>query len=867
MKGWILTIDGCPYAAATESVPSFVAYVESGNSFAPAIRVNGSLSAERMRTLSWTEEIKPAMADLTVDQIMFALDDVVVTSGPAAGKRVWSWTFSREARSIMQAPLLSDTGTEIVIEHDPGFSSGSQVIWIDREAILCSAFNPATKTFAVQPGGRGYLGTRYVGHKRDDANAYAPIVWAEYPPPQRRRVILWLVNDNDTAVPVWRGYLGRAPRLAQDGARWELQADHAWTVHQNRALGPVRQSVKLCGYQPSAALVGLGFGDPVPPAQQSIIVQYDLPPFPWPRTLHELASFLERAVNARIPPPVSGVVRVSAVDNRLRVESRLSHAHSLSIMGPSMLSPARRPQLEDGVEWRADSREDGPMQHRAVVRLPYTASALIRLSSVVDWPIPVDTTIGLPVIGLSISTDRTTVQWVLVNESDDSPWYIALESVDAINNTVRGRMRWGSVSALRPSTGGWPVDILLNEPRDVALATRVESDHWINAFRYGAFSSFGVDDQADPRDWDFGGADSVIAATGGRADTARVWLFDGNTKLGEFLRATCRIDVCSVVLRGSRLAIESMDVPLASDRAVYTIDLTKGDGIHKSVPGWSTLPEGIVNTVRVRRDNAPTITVNNQASSARYGLSQPFEVDANGALGAMLEGLTPFELARGALSRVLGMWGEPCTTITVDLPIDTIATVELGRIMDVISRTLPKDGVRGVLAKHRGRVISRRIDLGAGTVRVTLLVYPFNASGYAPAFRVSAINGALVQLAASFLSGTATHYAGSDVTAGVAALNAGDVVRFRVVDSTTSAEEGGFTVTDVFTVPPSIKVTPSPSSGVYDWPALLAGGNTIEVVIDDYDAAGLTDNERAYTYVGDSVSRTLNGDRLREFAP
>jgi hypothetical protein len=213
------------------------------------------------------------------------------------------------------------------------------------------------------------------------------------------------------------------------------------------------------------------------------------------------------------------------------------------------------------------------------------------------------------------------------------------------------------------------------------------------------------------------------------------------------------------------------------------------------------------------------------------------------------------------------MWGEPCTTITVDLPIDTLVKVELGHIVDVVSRTLPKDGVRGVLAKHRGRVIARRIDLGAGTVRVTLLVYPFNASGYAPAFRVSAINSSMIELSSSFLTGTATHYAGSDVTAGVAALKEGDVVRLRTVDSTTHMEEGGFVITSLNTLPPSIKVTPSPSSGAYDWPALLAGGATVEVVIDDYDAAGLTDNERAYTYVGDSVSRTLNGDRLREFAP
>jgi hypothetical protein len=876
---WLLTIDGCPYAAGSADCPSTIT---SSDSDLPAgvVVIPGALCSEKLRALSWSEDIKPTTGELSVGQITLALDDELATSGPASGERVWTWLFSRRPREILNvslaSPGISASATSIVVLSDPGFSNVPQTIWIDREAIRCSGFNAGTKTFTATA--RGYLGTRAASHYVDESNAFTPTVWAEFPNPQRRRAILWMVVDG-VASPVWRGYLGRAPRLDAEGSRWEVQLDHAWSVQQNRALGPSRQSVRIVGFQPESLRVMVlqtGFAGATINAFEVLREPY---PQPWPRSQTDLASILVERINAMFRPayagsPLTGFVRATVSDGRLRFETRLDTTHTLFV-GPRPVSGRVVLPSPSGEQSTATERTVGAWT--AIASLPYAATAHVMLRNGESNEVPVDSVAGIPTSSLSTTTTAdgltTRVQWALSDTTTAGGWHIALDSVDGTNRTVTG--------VLRPQWIGWaggvtlanPRSILLTEPLDVALVTRVESTHWVGALRYGALAQdYGIDDQADPRDWDWTSVPRVIGATGGEYTTSRVWLFDGSAKLGEFVKDACRLDVCALGLRGSRLSFESIDPPLDTEDADYTLDLTAGQGVHKSTIGWTTLPEGIVNVVRITRESGPSLTVNNQTSIARYGLSNALEIEAKGAIATALDGRTPFELARGPLSRALGMWGEPCELLAVDAPITALVDAELCSIVALTSKTIPDgEGHRGVSTTRRGRVMGRNIDFGRGVVRLSVLVYPHRVSGYAPAFRVDGFgapsNRKVSITAAAFSGTTATNYAGTSSSAGVELMNVGDVMRFRKVDDTSGTEEDEWVVESVDPAGPSITLIADPSGGAIDWPNELAFGATLELVACNYNATGIVATQKQYTYVGDDTTLAIDGEPLKEWAP
>jgi len=884
----LFTIDGCPYAAGSAGCPSSPT---SSDADYPAgvVVLPGALSSEKLSRLGWSEDIKPTTGELSVGQITLALDDVVPSSGPASGERVWTWLFSRSPREIARAALaspgISASATSIVVLSDPGFGTGPQTIWIDREAIRCSGYNAGTKTFTATV--RGYLGTRAASHYVDEINAFTPFVWSAFPNPQKRRAILWLVVDG-VASPIWRGYLGRAPRLDTEGSRWEVQLDHAWTVQQNRALGPSRQSARIVGFQPESlrlAILQTGFAG-------STINNFEVlrEPYadPWPRSATELASILTERINAMFQPayavsPVTGFVRATVSAGQLRFESRLDTTHTM-IIGPRVVGGRVEMPNPSSAQSTAVERTAGAWM--AVATLPYAATAHVMLRNGESNTVPVDSVAGIPTSGLSTTTTTagggtTVVRWALADTTTNGSWHIALESVDATNRTVTGvlRLQWvgtagGGLSVVVPRS------ILLTEPRDVALVTRVESSHWVHALRYGALAQdYGIDDQADPRDWDWSSVTRVVGSTGGEYTTARVWLFDGSTSVGAFVKDACRLDVCGLSLRGSRLSFEPLDPPLATDEAGYAVDLTAGQGIDGSVSGFTTLPEGIVNVVRVTREDGPSLTVNNQQSIALYGLSGSskdgaLEIEAKGAIAAALDGKTPFELARGPLSRVLGMWGEPCELVSIDAPITALTSAELCAIVSITSKVLPDGaGHRGVSATRKGRVVGRAIDFGRGIVRLSVLVYPHRVSGYAPVFRVVSFgppSNRKVEIDPTTfaISGrTADNYAAEETDAGVSRLSPGDVLRFRYFDSTNSIEEAEWVVESVDPSTPSITLTADPSGGAVDWVSELAGGAQLELVTDNYNAAGLTDEQKRYAYIGDDSTLALGGDDLKEWAP
>lgn len=876
----VVTVDGQPYAAGTLGCPMSITSADTDWP-AGVVVLPGAISKETR--WQWSEDLKPTTGELSVSSLTVVLDDLIAASGPAASQRVWSYLYSRRTRSIKSAPIaspgISASDTSIIVASDPGYGTGAQTIWIDREAIRCSGYNVGTKTFTVAASGRGYLGTRAASHYTDDVNTFTPLVWEEFPNPQRRRAIVWMVEDG-VATPLWRGYVGRAPRLAANGAQWELQLDHAWTVQSQRALGPSRTSARIVGFEPSSFRVKLTHRGGGGSILDTFEVQREPISDPWPETIGAVGSSLVDRLNAMLALPASpmaGSVRAVVHDDSLRFETSMNADHEL-VVGPRIPQPVvmvPSPGVPT-IDFYALAREVSAGSYQAIARLQYPFRTHVALIQGRPCEVPLDSVAGIPTSALSTAyTDdaiTTTVQWCLQTRDmpGDQSFHLALSIVNATTRRVTGEVKrgWAGYARSNVAVQG---NFLILQPIDLELVTRVDSGHWLYALKHGALSvAYGLDDQADPRDWSWSTADRVVGATSGESTTARMWIFDGSTKLGEFVKDACRLDVCALALHGSRLAFDVIDPPLPSETAAYTIDLTAGDGIHKSVSGYTSQPEGVVNVVRITSEEGPSITVNNQTSIALYGLSQPLEVEAKGAVAQIVADRSPFELARGPLSRAIGMWGEPTELLSVDAEIDALTSAELCSIVDVTSKAMPSgEGTRGVSTTRRGRVISRQVDLSRGTVRLGILVYPYNTAGYAPCFRVQAFGGAgnkIVTINASFISGaSAANYADAS-DAGVSAITAGMFLRFRHVNSTSTIEEGGWEVASVNPAGPTITLVSDPSGGAVDWVAELAAGETLELLFDDYDA-GVTATQRDYAFVGKRSTRTLDGSPLKEWAP
>lgn len=123
---YALTIDGCPYAAATPACSASPTHADWPSG---VIVVPGALS--RDTRMAWSESIKPITGETSVSGLSFLLDDIIAASGDATGERLWTWLFSRRPRYMDSAPLattIGDSSTAITVTRDPGFGTGAQII-------------------------------------------------------------------------------------------------------------------------------------------------------------------------------------------------------------------------------------------------------------------------------------------------------------------------------------------------------------------------------------------------------------------------------------------------------------------------------------------------------------------------------------------------------------------------------------------------------------------------------------------------------------------------------------------------------------------------------------------------------------------
>lgn len=285
-EGYILTIDGCPYAFSTNGAENvFPSHPEWSNTWyvLPNILVNPN------EYVSWDERTLPIEGDLEVSSISFKLNDVYYNSLTLYDSTTFTGNLltelftrstPRQSEYKITLSVVSSSATsgipagidifnEVVLIDDPSDSpaasySPTQIqnsydltglvstvvkpIWIEDEAMYAVGITGTSNeiiqigtTIGVESGaGRGIYGTERKYH-RLNTDGYQPEIFFKHPLIIKRGCTLWRVNDaTDNSItsiyPIWNGFVRNNPELSNDGGTFILNAEHKWTFYKNEAL-------------------------------------------------------------------------------------------------------------------------------------------------------------------------------------------------------------------------------------------------------------------------------------------------------------------------------------------------------------------------------------------------------------------------------------------------------------------------------------------------------------------------------------------------------------------------------------------------------------------------------------------------------
>lgn len=851
ITGFVLTIAGVPYVLGTDGVGTMPTSTsplwwgaESG-----VVLAQGALAAEGLR---WSERAKPLAGELEVDSMTFTLRDQVAASGIAAGEHLLTWLATRNSVNITSTPLAStitSTATSVTVGNG-GSLTASTWAWLNREAVYVSAIvgNVLTVT-------RRRLGTQGVAHVVD--STLQPEVFASVPWIQRRKVVLWVVDDG-VATPQWMGFCVRAPRLTEGGATFALACD---PYLQTISGGPI-------GGGDTITLVGYGEGSRSAPDASSTIltvgVQYDGQLPTWGAAWNTARSFEEMAVGVTSRLSTASAQRatrtvpfIQRIAGQIRIDidaAAAFTAHVRWLAGETTTYPA---QIRG--TGRSVSVDLAPAPQVAYC-IPESAPARLAVRSLAAAPSSWGST------SYDTGTDHaTTVQRGLRGEQDRdwwvdfrfvsvgaaselSPWLQVLECT----STPR---KWG----LAPRDGMHVIKLL--DPPPLTVTYSVATGHWAYGLRRGALPL--VDDCAAEIDWDWSTLDDVLQATIG-TPVSRTWAFDGRRTAGDLLRECCLLSGVTPVIVDGRPSLHAWGWPRAGQTAAAT--LTAADII--GTPVWSTWDDGLANRLTLKGDGIE-IPATDRGSIARYGPGHEIAVTLGGVDQQAPITDDPYTLARLVLGR-LSLWADPLPSVRVVVSL-AHRSVRLGSLVRLTDWITPDGaGDRG-LSSARGIVYGRAVDYDAATITLDILLFPRVSYGYAPCARVlSVVSSTVVDIDATPI-GSVDYAGGTDGLGGTGTgsqslFAAGDRVQLLTRDSTTLTSEDRIIDTVTWTGTEwRIAFTVALSAGMQT----AIGAGPVDIRGSSYATAGLTAAQGLYMHVADETTLVIDGtsEPARRIAP
>lgn len=911
-----LSIEGCEYVFCTGGVADVTFSADRDADWCTDVlewRLLASwLDVDPRKGIGWTERVKPIDGDLEVSGITFSLHDAAPTTGGAAGSPVMSYLAARE--EIASTPLaasISDTATTITVSDGSIFGTSDFVIWIDREAVYCDA--RSGNTITVNAAGRGALGSKARAHYVDATTSYAPEVFPTCPFLERRRVVLWMgpvVNGVMTdPVPVWRGFVQTgAPRLASDGARWELFCEHITALLGDIPIGAPTAACTVQGYYttiPDTFYVlvagrthggvdvnGIGFmGDN---AAGSPLAYYP--------TLANLCDTLSRQVNTTIAGSgATSSIHLTAAGSTLTLQGTLTDGDNFwGQIGALWRSPTRVSRMGDSATGNLPpvTFEDFPPALVSASVSPWDPQP-IHMASVAQLPAtnwPRQGTIGTTRSAAVLVATTGDYRIELVPNEDD----VAGDTVvDTTHSTVKGWLRlYRGHNLLRDADVAGGVDgVLLNAngykflvaPLTFALALTIDTTAWPDGLAQVVNDTVLVGTAAqidvDARDWDFSRSGRITAALPANL-ARRSWLFDGTATVRDVLGMNEQFSGGAPGLRRSRIAPDVFLPPLRSQAfdAAHTFNGGSDPG-HLEKPTFAIAPDGIANVFGIKIGNASdsgttTWVLNEQRSVAKYGPRRRVDLEIRGVeVTAELLAQGPRALQTYLTTRLAALWSQPVKTAKIKRPARLVDSVYLmDDVLVAEDWLLPNaSGSRG-WDGVRATVIGREVKLlgpGAG-ITYEVMKWPFSqTAGWSPCARLASSTAGTktVTIAVSYIDGTTvladgpapTDYAGSnqpgyadaDVGSGTVAddggtgyFEVGDVCELIERDSTTPLRE---TVT-IATVNPATKTITFVSAQSASWAAILGGGGIADLRYVGGSYGSITNDQSTYAWVGDRAS-------------
>lgn len=870
---YALTIDGLPYYATTGTLP-VVLWNELNDPDEP--RGATALTALEMPKGGWTERMRLVEGDLEVGGMTFELHDVTPSTGIAAGQPWLTWLASRQPieidSAILSTTMTAAATTFVLTSTSASAVSGSIpcVLWVDDEAINCASYNGGTQTVTVATDGRGYYGTKAKAHTVDVEFGVVPEAWVAPPWINRRRVLLWRIDDAaGTAHVVWRGYANR-PRLSPNGASWQLQCEPAWTVDRARPLGIPTASTRVRGYSPSVIAFGALTGNTLNLFGTSTARDATAGIF---GTLDELLSWAKTSLHAQLAG-ISGVT--SAVVDLQRFRSQVTLRLQLTSVDP--LLPPYRPRYIAAQISVAGEVTTGPVTttdpqvSSCEADMPSAAISLPLDYDEANPPsIPVTTTVGLSSIAaatpLTNGPHTTSVQTALIGKVDENTLLVVyVTATDPDDTTLNGPSITGGFRFFDAKTGRVIDDrydgvrrshaVILSAVR-LQLGARVTTTHWAYGLAGLLADSSHARGGFDTRNFDTGSLGAVARITENE-NAGRDWNLTGEQTLGDLVVPTLAADgCCPAIVADGKVGFAALRNPLINETVAATF--TSANFVAGTRALWEDGPAGIVNVATLEVGDSK-VTINDQRSIGRYGQGRvaSFKLQGLEYAGDISDARV---LGSRLLSRILQVFGEPVAVVKWTTPMGAsggsvgfLDAAYCGDIVAVTDATTP-NGVGGrVNTLRRCQVIARTIDLARGTIQWEALALPV-AYAYAPAIRVTSISGAVITADYQYVlegGGDATDYAGTTTGSGgnrgVTKFVAGDRVKLLLRDSTTydyysavvlSVNGGAGTITLTASVP----TTPT------DWPA-VCGTGMVDLVYDDYETSGIQAAQKQYAYGG-----------------
>ena len=856
IRGFALTVSGVPHVFATAGVVAMPTSTD-GRWFGAESGVElaaGFLAHENLR---WSERAKPLDGSTEVDAITFRLRDARVQTGLAAGYHLLTYLATLDASSATSTPLsatVTASATALTVGSGSALS-GASWVWLNREAMAVTSI--VSNTVNVT---RGALGTKAVAHVV--AEGVYPEVYKTVPWVQRRKVVLWAVEDG-VATALWAGFCVRAPKLSSDGATFDLACDPYLQVVSAAPIGSSSAVTRLVGYgETSRSAPAWGANVLGVQVQCATHLPAVASSYRTARTWEEMVA----GVTARLATATTNrghLVNcfISRVGNRGRIEiDDTSHTFSAGVwwLGEAVSSELV-PSRNRGSNREFVSLEFGPIPAVAYV---FTDGAPVRLAVTSTDALP--TTWG--VTTEDSGTDYTTTyRSVLRTAIDGERWvdfYLA-----QIGSTGDALTPWLDPDGLEivPRKWGLPARdgsevYVLKDPPPLTTAVKVTTRHWAWGMRRAAIR---LVDDAEDDDWDWSTLPAVVQATVGNA-VARTWTFDGRRTLGDLLRECCILSGVTPTLRNGRVALH----PWAWPRSGQTPDatLTAADVI--GTPVWSTWDDGLANHLTFRSGDL-VADITDAGSVARYGPAHEITVTLAGLDQQAPLTDDPQSIARQALGR-LNLWADPLPSVQIVVSLRHLS-LRIGSLVVLSDWITPNGaGSRGITSR-KGIVYGRTVDFDEARVTLDILLFPRVSYGYAPCARVlSVVSSTVVDIDAtpigSFDYAGGTDGLGGTGTGSQSLFAVGDRVELLTRDATTlTAEDRVISAITWTGTDWRITFTVALSAGMQT----AIGAGPVDIRGSAYATSGLTAAQKDFMHVADDATLVIDGtaDRARVIAP